>query len=274
MIKFKEASSHWYARDGTSVHTVPCVSPRNRTRTERPTTLADARKLNLLPSVTTIARLFPADGLQNWKQEQIIMSALTTPRMPGDTDESFVKEVIRCAQEQASKAAEVGTRRHMLCERWNKAWFGGWENGSISMDGVEPGDVQFCEPYYQWFRDNVKSVLRSEFIVINQVLGYGGKVDLECVLNDGRRCIVDLKNRAKPAVYDSDCIQLAGYAEAMRDQPAQAGTSELPYCISVVLGTKEPSILVREWDINEQIHAYESFALCHELWVRSKDYRP
>ena len=42
-------SSHWYTREGAPKYTVEAKNgnPRN-------TTLADARKLNLVPSVTTI----------------------------------------------------------------------------------------------------------------------------------------------------------------------------------------------------------------------------
>jgi hypothetical protein len=125
-----------------------------------------------------------------------------------------------------------------------------------------------CEPYITWFRANVEEVLNSEFVVVHDKLGYAGRVDLHCVMRDGSQAIIDLKNRKKPACYDNDGMQLAAYCETLR------GTVMLPRGISVVLGTAEPSLLVKEWDFVEHAEAFENFNLCLEMWFRSKQYRP
>jgi hypothetical protein len=55
-------SSHWYSLDGKPCHTVP-NKDGDGTRT---TTLRDARKLQLLPSVTTIIGILDKPQLTKW----------------------------------------------------------------------------------------------------------------------------------------------------------------------------------------------------------------
>jgi hypothetical protein len=67
-------SLHWYDRDGKPAYTV-----KAKDGSDRPATLRDARKLNLVPSVTTIIRCAAAPGLELWKANQLMMAALTLP---------------------------------------------------------------------------------------------------------------------------------------------------------------------------------------------------
>ena len=55
---FAAESGHWYQADGTPAYEIVGANGKMR-----PTTLRDARKLNLYPSVTTIIRLMDAPGL-------------------------------------------------------------------------------------------------------------------------------------------------------------------------------------------------------------------
>ena len=71
---FAAESGHWYKADGTPAYTVLAKSGA-----ERPTTLRDARTLNLYPSVTTIIRLAAAPGLERWKLNQFGLALLTLP---------------------------------------------------------------------------------------------------------------------------------------------------------------------------------------------------
>jgi hypothetical protein len=49
MKLFNPENAHWYRRDGEPLHSVPSAKGE-----PRPTTLRDARKLGLLPSVTNV----------------------------------------------------------------------------------------------------------------------------------------------------------------------------------------------------------------------------
>ena len=59
-IYASEANSHWYDKDGVPCHEVPKASGKGKTKT----TLTQARKLGLFPSVTTIFKI-----LDNEKRE-------------------------------------------------------------------------------------------------------------------------------------------------------------------------------------------------------------
>jgi hypothetical protein len=72
----RESSSHWYFPDGTPLHDVPRADGKGT----RPTSLRDARKLGLFPSVTNVLGVIANPGLSAWKMEQAILSALT-PRL-------------------------------------------------------------------------------------------------------------------------------------------------------------------------------------------------
>ena len=64
IVKEKTSESgHWYTKDGT-----PAYTTMGKTG-ERNTTLRDARKLGLLPSVTTIIGQLSKTGLNTWLQQ-------------------------------------------------------------------------------------------------------------------------------------------------------------------------------------------------------------
>jgi hypothetical protein len=60
---YASEAGHWYAKDGT-----PTYEVLDANGNPRKTTLADARKLNLVPSVTTIIKCAAAPGLEAWKR--------------------------------------------------------------------------------------------------------------------------------------------------------------------------------------------------------------
>jgi hypothetical protein len=75
----------------------------------RPTTLRDARKLGLVPSVTNILGVIAKPELMAWMQEQAVMAALTLPRIAGETEDSFAKRVVADSQSTRDNAADFGT---------------------------------------------------------------------------------------------------------------------------------------------------------------------
>ena len=80
MIRAAE-STHWYAKDGTPVYEVPRASGEGM----RNTTLRDARKMSLVPSVTTIINIAAKPGLEAWKLNQLLLAALTLGTDRGGT---------------------------------------------------------------------------------------------------------------------------------------------------------------------------------------------
>ena len=68
-------STHWYTRDGIPRYTIIGANGK-----ERNTTLRDARKEGLIPSVTTILKVASNPVLNQWIQKQVLMAALTLPK--------------------------------------------------------------------------------------------------------------------------------------------------------------------------------------------------
>ena len=110
----REDGSHWYTKDGKPMYEVEA-----KNGTMRPTTLRDARKLNLLPSVTTILKVLHKPALVDWLIEQAVLAALTTPRQDGEELDAFVHRVLheeRVQDQESQKARERGTEIHQGIE--------------------------------------------------------------------------------------------------------------------------------------------------------------
>ena len=75
-------SNHWYTRDGVPRYTVVGANGK-----ERNTTLRDARKEGLIPSVTTVLNVAAKPALNQWLQRQVLLAALTLPRRPDEPED-------------------------------------------------------------------------------------------------------------------------------------------------------------------------------------------
>ena len=161
MSKHVSESGHWYHRDGT-----PCYEIEGKGGKMRPTTLRDARKLGLVPSVTSIIRLAAAPGLVNWQIEQAILASLTLPRVDGETDEQFIARVRKDAAEQALKARERGTQIHAwIQEHFSGVWS---DEAKLFIDSLQA--TLFAETQQEWWESEASFATDR----------YGGKCDLHC----------------------------------------------------------------------------------------------
>ena len=100
-------SNHWYTRDGVPMYTVEAAKGG-----QRATTLRDARKLSLVPSVTTILNVAAKPALTNWLQQQVLLAALTLPRRPDEPEKEYIDRIINDSKEQGRSAADAGTDIH------------------------------------------------------------------------------------------------------------------------------------------------------------------
>ena len=88
-------STHWYDREGQPRYTL--VGKNGR---ERGTTLRDAREFGFVPSVTSVLGIAAKPGLENWKIDQALLSALTLPRQEGESLDDFMRRAKQDAKEQ------------------------------------------------------------------------------------------------------------------------------------------------------------------------------
>ena len=232
-VPYAAESGHWYDRNGRPQYTIIGANKK-----ERPTTLRDARKLDLVPSVTTIIRMAAAPGLERWKAEQVLMAALTLPRVKQEAESVWIKKVWDDSKMQARIAAERGTAIHAALEKAHL----GEQVAEDLMPYVEAACIplEFTFPGVQWSPE--KSFAHP--------IGYGGKIDLHAdgIVGDYKTKDGDLEG---VRIYDEHMMQLAAYSHGLgmsdarcfilfvsRDLPARARLNEI-----------EPERIRRGWDM-------------------------
>lgn len=266
MKLFSPDAAHWYQRDGTPLHTVLSAKGSLQTATMRPTTLRDARKLGLLPSVTNILGVIAKPELTAWLQEQAVMAALTLPRRPGETEDAFARRVVEDSQTTRDGAADFGTAFHAGAER---------VANTLEVDSNNPA-ADWLRWYRIWFQTNAQAVHWTEKVLVNLALGYAGTADLLIDHVVHGPVLVDLKTMKSPSrtgkcapalkPYKSWCYQLAAYRKAL-GQPVK--------CMNLIVNSTEASAPIEHlWSDAEMELGEAAFEAAHRLWVFEKGYDP
>jgi hypothetical protein len=189
-------NGHWYTKDGTPAYTT--VGKNG----ERATTLRDARKLGLLPSVTTINGMLSKAGLDTWKQQQVLLAALTLPRQPDEPEADWLARVMQDSKATGREAAERGTAIHAVIE----AYF-----DQVYMPEKPP----YLDAVSKALLDAFGNQLWLSEKSFGHPLGFGGKCDL--MAKSG--FVVDFKTKDadldKVDVYFEHEMQLAAYREGL-----------------------------------------------------------
>jgi len=281
-----DKSAHWYDRNGTPQHQVPYAkSNKAKAGKMKNTTLRDARKLDLVPSVTTILKCIYKPQLERWKIEQGMLAALPagisyalmTPRRKWERkkkffkrllkmlprDDDFVRRLREDAVEVSRKAAGKGTASHKAIERW----LADHEDQPAEIDGFEV-DMQ-RKTFIRWWDEHSFDYHRSEKTFVAN--GMGGTIDLLAIELSGNRFIVDIKTQAteegKPfGIYRDWGYQLAAYDRGVHP-PAD-------HLLNVVISTTEPGRYeVKDW-ADERDELYGVFEAAFTIWRDQNNYDP
>ena len=82
------------------------------------TTLRDARKLHLLPSVTGILDVLDKPALKTWLRKQAALATLRVPpRQEAESEEYWLDRVLAEADKQVVSAADLGSEIHDALEK-------------------------------------------------------------------------------------------------------------------------------------------------------------
>ena len=264
----RESASHWYYPDGTPLHEVERADGKGT----RPTSLRDARKLRLFPSVTNVLSVLAKPALDAWKQEQAILAALTLPRRNNEPLDDFAKRVVADMTSQVRDAADLGSAIHAAVENYA-------QSGDVPEN---PDVLRLFEPARAWFDAEVEEVHAVEAVVSHSEWGYAGRVDLVASLRStGRPTVVDFKTQKsrlgkdgsfQPLYYDTWPLQLEAYRRALGKQfPAFAAAD----IASVVIGSTEPvPVSMKVWTREEAAARLRAFLAARQLWIWSKGYCP
>lgn len=194
--------SHWYDQQANPCHEIENKSKPGEWRV---VTKTDAKKLNLLPSVTNImGRCDSKPGLDDWKRNQIfdalrkeeVLEAMLVAVRAGEGGgeiafNAICKEIDEEAREKAKSAADLGAKFHHLAELLTETI----RPGNLVLTdktGLTPRQIIAC---YKMFEASIVKDLREHMIaggvtlmnersiVWNELVGgveygVGGRLDL------------------------------------------------------------------------------------------------
>jgi hypothetical protein len=246
-------SNHWYAKDGKPAYSVMGANGK-----ERSTTLRDARKMGLIPSVTTIIKSAASPGLEVWKLNQMMLAALTLPRVDNEPEEEFIARIQRDSKEHAKMAAERGTAVHAAVESM--------------YSGVM--HAEFADHQAGVYREIEKEFGVTEFQpekAFAHKLGFGGKLDLFTPNYQDRGLVIDIKTKefsdpSKVAGYDEHMMQLAAYREGV----------DLPNadCANVFVSVTVPGLVViNKWSQEDLARGWEMFSGLLTYWQAKNQHK-
>ena len=269
-LQHKTQSLHWYsAKDGSPAHDA---------------TLREARKDNLLPSVTSIIKNWYNPMLERYKINEALKAAVTLPRIAGEDDEAFGQRCLEESLRHAIEAASAGTALHGELEAWNKSWEG-WDAKATgfplpqAFPAFSPQYEQFCLPYADYATKNYSRIVRSEITLFSANMGIAGRTDLIAMDKRLGMVIADYKTtkvksykgKKDPGFWPSYCWQLAVYAELYR---LQNDLPEPPRIVSLVVDLDQPGIYEKVWEVEEQTRALEFMKHLIAAWQIEKKYKP
>jgi hypothetical protein len=196
IITAESNTAHWYTADGQ-----PSYTRIAKNGNVRNTTLADAKKEGLLPSVTTIINVLSKPGLDRWKQEQVLLASLTLPRGENEPEADWLKRVTEDSRSTGKDAMARGTAMHSVLE----AYF-----------------TQVYLPEYPMYTHRTETALREHFgdqfwnceKSFAHPSGYAGK----CDLYSEEGIVVDFKTKESlknVEVYPEHELQLAAYCNGL-----------------------------------------------------------
>jgi hypothetical protein len=223
---------------------------------DRPTTLRDGRKLNLVPSVTTIMKVASKPALDAWKNEQLLLAALTLPRLPDESEKSFIARVVADSKETGKRAAERGTRIHESIEKH----YAGDKN-------IEHPEIAkaFEESVFEHFKTHPFQRWNTE-VSFSSDMGFGGKVDLFTRPDQSAPTgiVLDAKTKEFSPVdavvaYDENLMQLASYRHGLGMPHAR--------CANVFASASHPGLIkVHEWSEEDLQRGWEMFKALLTYW--------
>lgn len=202
-----------------------------------------ARKFGWLPSVTSIIKMWPNFGLSVYKRKQDALAFATTPRAAHWTDDEWIEQCIKSADEHAKGARGFGSDL-AECRAAGKCLY------------------PYLQPWWDALPKSNERILEREKVVVNKRYGYAGRFDEWSTGVTGPYWLSDDKCREKPKTYDTDIMQLAAYLDCF---PINYWSATK--CRSRIINrlTPEPP-MIREWTLDEVREGFERFLACLKMF--------
>jgi hypothetical protein len=258
LSKTKIPGGHWYKPDGTPAHRMLTADGNG----ERATTIRDARRMGLYPSVTSILGILAKPGLEKWKLNQVALATLRTPKADAESEDYWLGRVRAAAFDQVDRAASLGTSIHRALEL------------AVAHEEYDPDLHVYVAPVLKWQREAGILVVEREVRLVNEEHGFAGTADLMFRHGDNDIGILDYKTKktvpGKPVhAYSEQAMQLAAYAATYWGQ----ASIDRVMAVNIFISTTEPGRV----DVVSHKHperAWDAFKLVAALWRYTKGYDP
>ena len=262
ITKQQSMSSHWYTPNGRAAHKQPKANGDG----DRSTTIRDARKLKLLPSVTNVLGVLSKGGLLNWQLHQVGLAAHANRPTEGESADYYAKRMVAKSKESTDEAADMGSKIHKAIEDF--------------YDGNEVAEnmMPFVQPITTWQESKGLRFIEREVILANVERGYAGMCDVVGLGADNQMFIIDWKTRKtdpkkKIKSYETEVLQVAAYAATRWGE--QAIMDRKVHGANVYVSRNEVGrVEVRAWKPEEIFGAYQTFLNCCHIWRYVKGYDP
>lgn len=260
----REKSGHWYSHCSETGIIMPCYEvPRSDGKGMRSTTLADARKQQLLIGISSVVGVLPKPALESWKQEQAILAALTLPRLPDEPMDVFAKRCCEDMGKQSSDARDFGSQIHQ-----------GIEDYLNGMEIRTPSHIKdYLSGFYDFASKNIEEVHGTEQVVGDPALGIAGRLDADVTLKGVGRTVIDAKTQrlknGTPTFYNEWNVQLSAYEHCRRREDNTQ--REL---VSIVINSAKPDEPhVKHWLGSREL-GWKMFQHCLEIWMFTNSFNP
>lgn len=258
---------HWYSKDGSPSH----FKGPNKSAT----TLREARKLGLWPSVTAIGDILAKPALINWLQEQAALAAIQRheDRHHRLIDRTWAKEVIAANRKKTMALADKGSDIHDILERW-------FSEDQPILDVTED---KLCVQVANLLVKHCGTQTWIPEQTFSHELGFGGKVDLHTrnPINDmavttiisHNNWTIDYKSK------DGSVKDMRGYPNQAEQLVAYANGLGMPNArVANIFISRDRDLWGSpegvSWYEHTDSMAWERFKVALSLWQISKRYGP
>lgn len=266
-------SQHWYTKEGTPCHTVENKSKGG----VRPTTIGDAKKLGLLPSVSAILGMVNAPGLNDWKIERIIEAAHqhATAGNIGELPE-WSARVKEAAFQQVDDARDLGTAGHAALE----CYFGQQPYDPDAPIVTPAGTIKtsdIIDPVIAAVEELNVMPTAAEKVLVSLAHGYAGTTDITWESDTGEMGVLDFKFKKtlpkKPIKQNT--MQCSAYWQAEWGAEYDWEIPAMACCYNVYVSTSDiGKVVVQKWDDIALREAWVAFKACLALYRFENSWDP
>jgi len=246
---------HWYDTTGKAHHTYI-----NSKGEEKDTTLREARKHNWSPSVTSILNILASPGLEIWKQNNILMAALTLPKRADEDESDWIARVKLDAKEEGMAAANEGTLIHQSIDKH----FGGKRYPDEHKAHVASAIAAIDR------LGLTDAMWRSERSFCSR-LGFAGCIDLSApniILDWKTKVGITADTKPYKLAFPNHIQQLAAYAVGLGFELNKTKA------FNVFIDRDTGAYVIKEWTTDELAGGWAVFSRALEIWQITKRYIP